>query len=226
VKPDVVAPGTFILSTRSTRIGSNNFAWAAYPPNKLYFHMGGTSMATPLTAGAVALVREFLRTQRRIANPSAALVKALLIAGAERLPKVAKAGEVLDIHQGFGRVDLDRALTRVQATIEGAGLQTGQLASQSVTLTSGTRTLRIVLAYSDFPGAGLINNLNLIVTGPDGVRHVGNQRRGGDALALDGKNNVELVQVGKARKGVWKIDVVASSIARGPQDFALAAVLI
>lgn len=226
IKPDVVAPGTFILSTRSTRIGSNNFAWGAYPPNKLYFHMGGTSMATPLTSGALALVREFLRKQRGLASPTAAMLKALLIAGCERLPRTAKSGELLDIHQGFGRVDLDRALSRVMSTIEGAGLQTGQQASHSVKVGSTSRTLRIVLAYSDFPGAGLINNLNLIVTDPSGKRHVGNQGKGSGLLTLDGKNNVELVQVGKAAKGTWTIDVVASSVARGPQDYALAVVLI
>ena len=84
-----------------------------------------------------------------------------------------------------------------------------------------------MLAYSDFPGVGLINNLNLIVTDPAGKRYVGNQPRGAAAmLTLDDKNNVELVQVGKARKGAWKVDIVASSVARGPQDFAVAAVLI
>jgi hypothetical protein len=227
VKPDVVAPGTFILSTRSTRIGSNNFAWGAYPPNRLYFHMGGTSMATPLTSGAMALIREFLRKRRNIASPTAALLKALLIAGVERLPGTSKATEMLDSHQGFGRVDLDRSLTKVVATIEGAGLQTGQLASQVINVTTSNRTLRIVMAYSDFPGVGLINNLNLIVTDPAGKRYLGNQPRGASAmLTLDDKNNVELVQVGKARKGAWKLDIVASSVARGPQDFALAAVMV
>ena len=68
IKPDVVAPGTFILSTRSTMIAPNNKAWAAFPPSPFYFHMGGTSMATPLTAGAVALVREYLRKKKKIAK--------------------------------------------------------------------------------------------------------------------------------------------------------------
>jgi hypothetical protein len=47
--------------------------------------MGGTSMATPLVAGAIALIRQFLRTKKKIRRPSAALLKATLIHGAERM---------------------------------------------------------------------------------------------------------------------------------------------
>ena len=43
-------------------------------------------MATPLTAGAVALIREYLRTKQKMQSPSAALLKAALITGAARLP--------------------------------------------------------------------------------------------------------------------------------------------
>lgn len=43
IKPELVAPGTFILSARSSQVGSNNFAWGAYGPAKRdYVHMGGT----------------------------------------------------------------------------------------------------------------------------------------------------------------------------------------
>jgi subtilisin family serine protease len=223
-KPDVVAPGTFILSTRSTQLAPNNFAWAALPGNKLYFHMGGTSMATPLTSGAVALIREYLRTKRQMTSPSAALLKAVIVAGAERLPKTAPTGTVLDNDQGFGRVNLDRSLKSLLMVLEGAGLKTGQQASATVRVTAANKTLRIALAYSDYPGKGLVNNLNLIVTSPSGKRYVGNQRSSSTGpLAMDAKNNVELVQVAKAAKGTWTIEIVASNVMRGPQDYALAA---
>jgi serine protease AprX len=83
-----------------------------------------------------------------------------------------------------------------------------------------------VLAYSDYPGATLINNLNLIVTGPDGRRYTGNQRNGVKALVLDGRNNVEVVHISKAKSGAWTIDVVASNVTQGPQDYALVAVQV
>ncbi len=222
VKPDVVAPGTWILSTRSTRIAANNFGWGAYTPSHSYFFMGGTSMATPLTAGCVALLREYLRKKRGIARPTAALLKATLIAGAVRLPGQAAAGALLDNAQGYGRVNVERSLRGLQLSSEGAGLRTGQVSSRTLALTGASGTLRIVLAYSDYPGAGLINNLNLIVTSPAGKRYVGNQ--GGTGLTADSKNNVEVVQVANARSGSWTIDVVASNVSHGPQDFALAVV--
>ncbi len=228
VKPDVLAPGTFILSTRSTRLAPNNFAWAAYPPNKKYFHMGGTSMATPLTAGAVALLREFLRKKRGVASPSAALLKALLIAGAQRLPGTASAGTILDIHQGFGRVNLDRSTKQVLATIEGPALRTGDKQTYTVNVPAvQKKTVRIALCYSDFPGESLVNDLNLIVTDPSGKKYVGNQpASAGGSLALDATNNVEVVQIPNVKKGKWTVDVVASNVSSGPQDFALAAVLV
>ena len=57
IKPDVVAPGTMIVSSRSHVAGTTT-GWGVYDANYLY--MGGTSMATPLTAGSATLVREWL----------------------------------------------------------------------------------------------------------------------------------------------------------------------
>lgn len=225
-KPDVVAPGTFILSTRSTQLAPNNFAWAAYPQNRKYFHMGGTSMATPLIAGCVALIRENLRKSWSLASPSAALLKAVLVAGAQRLPGQAAPTRLLDNAQGFGRVNLDRSLLRLKLASEGAGLRSGQMASSTLAVSGSSRTLRVVMAYSDFPGDGLINNLNLIVTAPGGRRYVGNQGAGAGLMTMDSKNNVEIVQVSDAPAGTWTLAVVASSVTQGPQDFALAAVLV
>ncbi len=225
-KPDIVSPGTFILSTRSTMIAQNNTAWAAFPLSRMYFYMGGTSMATPLTSGAVGLVREYLRKKKRIKKPTAALLKAALIAGATRLTGYAKKGAVVDNEQGYGRVNLDSILAPAQPAsakfIEiTPGLQTGELNRTLIQVQSENVPLRIVLAYSDYPGPALVNNLNLILRAPDNRVYAGNQRSGSGSLELDNKNNVEAVQIDQPAAGEWAIEVVGANIPQGPQPFAL-----
>ena len=226
VKPEVVAPGTFILSTRSTMIAQNNKGWAAFPLSPMYFYMGGTSMATPLAAGAVGVVREFLRKKKRIAKPSAALLKAALIAGATRLPGYAPSGSIVDNQQGFGRVNLDAVLAPAAPSAAKffdirRGLQTGELNRTTIQVLSANAPLRIVLAYSDYPGPALVNNLNLIVRAPDGRAYADNQRTGPGAIELDNRNNAEAVQIDQPATGEWRIEVVGANVPRGPQDFAL-----
>jgi hypothetical protein len=75
IKPDIVAPGTDVISTRSK--ASTNVGWGVVSANTNYLYMGGTSMATPLTAGAAGLARQWVTTTGGITNPSAALLKAL-----------------------------------------------------------------------------------------------------------------------------------------------------
>lgn len=223
IKPDIVAPGTFILSTRSRYIAANNNAWAPFPQSKLYFYMGGTSMATPLTAGAVGVVREYLRKQGA-ADPSAALLKASLIAGAVRIGTAAAKQQVFDNDQGYGSVNVDNIVApvsplRTAFIDERTGVRTGEAKRYTMTLKANSN-LRLVLAYSDYPGPALVNNLNLMLISPTGKRYVGNQSSP-TSLALDARNNVEVIQVVRAAAGKWTIEVVGANVPQVRQDFAL-----
>jgi serine protease AprX len=222
-KPEALAPGTFILSTRSRRIAPNNKAWAAYPPSNLYFHMGGTSMATPLAAGAVGLLREHLRKNHVPGGPTAALLKALLVASTVRLPTPG-AKRLVDNDQGYGLINLMSVLKpgkdrKLQVENVTPGLKTGEAWTRSLTI-KGAVPLRVVLAYSDYPGQALVNNLNLVAYAPDGKRFVGNKANAG-SLTLDSQNNVEMVEVLKAQAGNWRVEVVGANVPQGPQDFAI-----
>jgi len=151
VKPDIAAPGTFIISARSHDPQAGT-GWGVYDSNYLY--MGGTSMATPLTAGAAALVREWLTEQQGVSNPSAALMKAVLLnGGADISPGQYGAGSAQEIPSqrpnnvtGWGRVDLVESLNppaprQIWFKDNTAGLNTGGTAVYTLTVgSSGTQS--------------------------------------------------------------------------------------
>lgn len=88
VKPDVVAPGTGILSALSKDATDEETFGVSGDPK--WFYDAGTSMATPLVSGCAAIVRQALQAQppaeaSESFEPSAALVKAVLINGAVEL---------------------------------------------------------------------------------------------------------------------------------------------
>src|SRR5213075_2564941 len=106
IKPDVVAPGTGILSAHSRNapprpLGSTDPDW---------FIDNGTSMATPLVAGCAAVLRETL-VKNGNPKPTAALIKALLINGAVEIAgqyHPSEAGPSPNNNSGFGRVNLEK----------------------------------------------------------------------------------------------------------------------
>ena len=77
------------------------------------------------------------------------------------------------------------------------------------------------MAYSDFPGSSLVNNLNLLLTDPHGRHYVGNGKPGG-LLEADTRSNVEVIHVKRPERGTWQLRVVASNVPRGPQEYAFA----
>ena len=229
-KPDVVAPGTFILSTKSSR--ASGVGWGLF--NDDYFYLGGTSMATPLTAGAVTLFREYLRRKRR-RMPSAALVKAVLIHnavrrnyrhGATHPPEIQ-----WDYEQGWGHVNLGSLIAppenqAFQYKDISRGLYTGESRTYYFSIGSASRPVKATLAWTDYPAGvnqypSLVNNLNLIVTAPDGSDYHGNVFASPYDQNLDSNNNVETVVIDNPKPGRYKIRVIASDVKEGPQHFGL-----
>src|SRR4029077_2878640 len=126
-KPDVVAPGTFVASTRSEQwvFGDNYPATSpTYPIDVVldqvlspwYRFDTGTSMAAPAVTGMLALMQEFFEQRLHLTN-SPALYKALLINGARSL------GPLYDFNaqtpanvQGWGLVNLTNSIPYPLAT--------------------------------------------------------------------------------------------------------------
>ncbi|WP_077040238.1 S8 family serine peptidase [Rhodococcus sp. MTM3W5.2] len=235
IKPDLVAPGTDILSTRSSSAPAANY-WGQHA-NSRYAYMGGTSMACPLVAGCAALVREYFVTKRDM-TPSAALLKATLINGTRWL---SGADSIADhrlrpnYHQGFGEVDLGATLPSAAAptfrlefvdTWKSTVMQfaeTGRAFRFTLQVGAGL-PLRICMAYTDLPGRALQNDVSMIVEDPGRRKFVGNVDLPGSVRRpSDAENNVEVVRVEDPMPGRWVIQVFARNLLRGPQDFALVA---
>ncbi len=223
IKPDVVAPGTYILSTRSRATKSKGWKLSSDP---LYMYEGGTSMATPLVAGCVANVRAFLRTVHGMKKPSAALLKALVINGAQGIDGGVPATPtgLPNNDTGFGRVDVQAVVgpyapgESIGFFDEGATLDTGQSSAHTVDVPGGAKLLKVTLVWTDPPGEGLQSDLDLIVVAAGKERH-GNMP--GGSSAFDRTNNVEQVVWNDVPAGMATITVTAHRITLAPQDFAL-----
>lgn len=230
IKPDVVAPGTNIISVRSS--WASGTGWGTY--NSDYMYMGGTSMASPLTSGAAALVREYYIDREGLATPSAALIKATLINTAVDISGYGSAGQEAGLpipnnHEGWGRVNVGAATTPGRLFIDDAsGVSTGATRTYTYNVVAG-QPFKVSLAWSDpaaLPGASvtLVNNLNLRVTAPGGAIYLGNRFSGGWSAAggsYDDRNNVENVYIQSPASGSWKVEIIGQNIPQGPQRFAL-----
>jgi subtilisin family serine protease len=233
VKPDVVAPGTDILSAKSKLASLQKF-WGPGPQPE-YAYMGGTSMAAPLVAGCAAMAREYFINMRGHANPSAALLKATLINSTKKLPgKDATADfDVLpNMHQGYGVIHMPLAYPnpvmpalRLEfvddwQTPAKSFSGTGERRRYEITVAAGTR-VSICLVWTDAPGRALQNNLNLLVETPGGQKAAGNEKLPMALGPVDQENNVEIVRFDAPVAGKYRIQISASNLLTASQDFAL-----
>ncbi|MGG1661228.1 S8 family serine peptidase [Brevibacillus sp. NRS-1366] len=216
LKPDVVAPGTSILSTRSSLAPSTHFDKSF---DDHYAYMSGTSMAAPVLAGGVAQIRQFLQEQGQ-KQPSSALIKSMLLTSADDL------GEDMRL-QGFGRANLLQAI-ETNYKDEKKGIETREKVTYLVEVSNATKPFVTTLVWTDYPASlvakrALVNDLNLQVTTPGGEK-----RNGNDFFEapfddeVDNLNNVEQVWIGKPEVGTYTVTVEGYNIPKGPQPYAIA----
>jgi subtilisin family serine protease len=210
IKPDIVAPGTNVISTKSslaTDLWSTGGLGGGLENS--YIFSGGTSMSTPLVAGAATLVREFYTTVEGLTapSPSAALIKATLLNGAfDMSPGQYGTGSTQEIPdpprpnnvEGWGRADLETSIfptapkTLRYADIT-ASLNTGESRIYNFDVTDLSVPLKATLVWSDYPGStvaggGLVNDLDLILIDPSSNRQYPNnasQRGQAAVIAYD-----------------------------------------
>jgi serine protease AprX len=247
IKPDLVAPGTWIASAASSA-APNEAAIAWSPIDDFYVFMGGTSMSGPHAAGAAAVFVQYYKSLHTNAVPSPALVKAALINSADEMD-VANGGPgpVPNNDEGWGRINLANiVVTNInsaprfyQYLDQTVLLTNSQVYSQHIFVPGSDEPLKITLAYTDvpgFPGAipALVNDLDLEVVAPDGTLYRGNQFGAGESVpnapTPDKLNNVEGIYLSQPAPGDYLVRVRGSKIVQDAitntpnaidQDFAL-----
>ncbi|MDG6225639.1 MAG: S8 family serine peptidase [Candidatus Thermoplasmatota archaeon] len=238
IKPDVVAPGTNILSTKSTK--TSNTGWGAFSQNSNYIYMGGTSMSCPITAGATALIREYYNLSLGLDSPSGALMKATLINGAQDMtpgqygtsnPVTQEINSRPDNDQGWGRINITNSLYPHGKNLTFMDMKTGIRTGENLTFNftvNGGGHLNATLVWSDFPAETssskqLVNDLDLVLIAPNGTRYNGNDMDSPYGDVFDRTNPVEGIQIVDPAPGNWTVIVSGHSIPMGPQHFALVA---
>ena len=205
--------------------------------------MPGTSMATPIVAGASAVFHQYYKATQGGSFPSPALAKAALINGAVAMTGYTYENTSTGTYaQGWGRLNLKNSVQgptggTVKFVEQAAtGLTTGQSYSRTITVNSTTVPLKVTLVWTDPEAASgstapLKNNLDLVVTAPSGTVYRGNRFTGSWSTANPGSttdtaNNVENVFVQSPATGTWTIQVTSANTAinvagKTGQDFAL-----
>ena len=225
-KPTLVAPGDGVTSADQGPAG--------------YLTVSGTSTATAAAVGAATLVRQYCLdgwypTRTHVPTnsfwPSAALLKAMLIASADR----SLAGHLAPDDQiGYGRVNasnvcfFDGDPRHALLVDEVLGLAQGQAKEYPVTLQNGRTPLKVVLCWTDYPGdpasaVQLVNDLDLTVRRGTEVFRGNVYARGVSVTggSADRRNVEETVRIACPGPGTWTVRVEAHAVAFGPQPFGL-----
>ncbi len=233
LKPEVVAPGTNIVSARNTNPKADpSQSWGVF--NDHYLYMGGTSMATPLVSGAVTLVRQYLVKALGTEHVSAALIKATVANTATDLFPgqfgIRSKGQEQPTprpnnHEGWGLVNLAPLFenSHVHLVDNWTGVKTGEEKSFDIDV-ARKGDVSITMAYTDAPGTAaatkaLVNDLDLTVVTPSGETLYPFGRS-----AKDSVNNMEQIDLKGAAPGRYHVVVTGANVPsgkKGAQPYAL-----
>jgi len=148
VRPHVMAPGEW---TSSANFDSHQGEPEYINPRLTWG--GGSSGASPKTAGACALLIQWWRLHNAGNDPSPAMLRALIVNGAVPM---ATGGAAPNVQQGWGRVNLDNVVSDavdrffIDQTI--MLRQIGEQRAWTLRPTDPSRPVKVTLAWTDPPG--------------------------------------------------------------------------
>lgn len=218
IKPEVVAKG---LNQFSTTV------------NNGYGVLQGTSMAAPVVTGIGALLTEQWKKTFH-GNPRPEFLRTIIIHGAQDL---GNAGP--DYEYGFGLIDAAVSADAIaDTTDEIRRIATGAVGrdqrwQSSIDLEAGDE-VRVTLGWADpanvaYTVPALVNDLDLVLIGPDGseIRPWVLDPNQPEALAVRGVNevdNVERIDAVVTESGRWTLEVAGAGVSTtSSQPFILVA---
>ena len=213
---------------------------ASNSSNSSYTQFGGTSGATPITAGHFGLMFQMWADgvfnggpgQNRDvfdSRPHMTTAKALMINMATQYPFSGTSADMTRVHQGWGHADLQNMYDVASAN----GFTLPLLVDESAILTplqthtyqvevSGSSWLKATMVYADPMGPASssqhrINDLSLRVTSPGGTVYWGNNGLNSSNWSTSGGSSntvdtVENVFIENAQVGTWTIEVLGDEI--------------
>ncbi|MEB3278047.1 MAG: S8 family serine peptidase [Lyngbya sp.] len=239
IRPHIVIAGEWTASANyDSRPGQKE-----YISPKLTWG-GGSSGASPKTAGACALLVQWWRQHNAGQDPSPAMLRSLIVNGAEPLKS---GGPIPNPIQGWGRLNLENVLADVRRVYVDQSIllkQRGEERHWDVQIDDVNKPVKITLAWTDPPGAigsgtatipAIVNKLALRVE-VNGQLYRGNQFQGGwsypnGSSEKEGWDNLQNVYLpagevqGKIRVSVVALDIttdcLTGKITTPQQDFAL-----
>jgi hypothetical protein len=167
IKPDVIAPGSYITGSRA---GTGGSVTGQVDANVSYSI--GTSHAAPQVAGAAALFTQFWKNNFGGTNPSPALIKAAVInSGQEMNGLTTNLATIPNGNEGWGRINMKNMfnvgfpIAYVNQNIIFSN--PGESVAVTGRVVNASKPVRFTLVWTDPPAAGdpaLVNNLDLTVT--------------------------------------------------------------
>jgi hypothetical protein len=242
VKPEVIAPGTHIQGTASTNASYNGSGVCdQYRPSgqTVFAASSGTSHSTPAVAGVTSLAYWWLENTLGVTTPSPAVMKAYLIAHPTYLTGVSANDTLPSNSQGYGMPNMSAMFDNAAKYLLDQSVafdNSGETWTWEGAVADPGKPVRIVLAYTDAPGAvgtsPQVNNLNLAAD-VDGTVYLGNVFTGQWSVTGGGAdpfNNYEAIFLPAGTDGAVEIIVTGFNIAGDgvpnsgdgtDQDFAL-----